>query len=104
MLELTDNAVKEISEFAEGGGLRFVGKPGDEGSFQFEPSLTGAPEEGDQVVERGGARVFLDALAAEKLDDQILEVQSHGDHVHFDFLPQDSGASPADDDFSDDDS
>jgi iron-sulfur cluster assembly protein len=100
MLELTDKAVKEIKGFAENGGLRLVGKPGEEGSFQFEPSLADEPEEGDQVVERNGARVFLDVLAAEKLDDQILEVESHGDHVHFNFIPQGGDESPADDDSS----
>ena len=95
MLELTDDAVKEIKELADSGGLRFVGKPGEDGSFEFEPSLADEPEDGDQVIERDGARVFLDALAAEKLDDQILEIESHGDHVHFNFLPQ-GGERPAD--------
>ncbi len=96
MLALADGAVKEIKELAGDGGIRFVGRAGEEGSFQFDPSLADAPEDGDQVVERDGARVFLDALAAEKLDDQILEVHSHGDHVHFDFVSQDGGDSPAD--------
>jgi iron-sulfur cluster assembly protein len=98
MLELADGAVKEIKELAGDGGIRFVGKPGEDDSVQFDPSLADAPEDGDQVIERGGARVFLDALAAEKLDDQILEVHSHGDHVHFGFVPQDGGESAADDD------
>jgi len=102
MLELADGAVKEIKELAGDGGLRFVGKPGEEGSFLFDPSLADAPEDDDQVVERDGARVFLDALAAEKLDDQILEVHSHGDHVHFDFVPQAGAESPADDEAAED--
>jgi iron-sulfur cluster assembly protein len=101
MLELADGAVKESKELAGDGGLRFVGKPGEEGSFRFDPSLADAPEDGDQVLERDGARVFLDALAAEKLDDQILEVHSHGDHVHFDFVSQ-GGESPADDEPAED--
>jgi iron-sulfur cluster assembly protein len=100
MLELTDAAVKEIKELAGDGGLRFVGHPGEDGAFEFEPSLAAAPEDGDAVVERDGAKVFLDALAAEKLDDQILEVESHGDHVHFNFLPQDGDDAPAEDDDS----
>ena len=98
MLELADSAVKEIKDLAGDGGLRFVGKAGEEGSFQFDPSLADDPEGGDQVVERGGARVFLDALAAEKLTDQILEIESHDDHVHFNFLPQGGDESPANDD------
>jgi iron-sulfur cluster assembly protein len=88
MLELADNAVDEIKELAGDGGLRFVGRSGDDGDTYFDPSLADGPEEGDAVVERSGARVFLDAIAAEKLDDQILEIESHGDHVHFNFVSQ----------------
>ena len=54
---------------------------------------------GDQVVERGGASVFLDALAAEELADQMLDDRtSHGDHVHFDFVRRRRGRRDADDD------
>ena len=86
MLELSDNAVREIKELTESGGLRSWRGEGEEGSFTFDPSLADEPEEGDVVVERDGARVFLDALAAEKLADVTLEIESHGDHVHFDFV------------------
>jgi iron-sulfur cluster assembly protein len=96
MLELADGAVEEIKELAGNGGLRFVAREGGEGDTYFDPSLADEPEEGDEVVERRGARVFLDALAAEKLSDQILEVESHGDHVHFNFVPQHAEA-PDDD-------
>jgi Fe-S cluster assembly iron-binding protein IscA len=88
MLELSDNAVREIKELTSTGGLRFEGVAGEDGSFRFDPSIEDEPKEGDEVVERGGAKVFLDALAAEKLTDQILEIESHDDHVHFDFVPQ----------------
>jgi iron-sulfur cluster assembly protein len=100
MLELSDGAVAEIKELAGDGGLRFVGVEGEEGSFQFDPSLADGPEDGDVSVERDGARVFLDALAAEKLADQVLEMHSHDDHVHFDFVPQGSDDAPADEDAS----
>jgi Fe-S cluster assembly iron-binding protein IscA len=101
MLELADNAVEEIRELAGDGGLRFVGRSGDDGDTYFDPSLADGPEDGDEVVERDGARVFLDAVAAEKLADQILEIESHGDHVHFNFASQspesDGEAASADD-------
>ena len=97
MLELAAGAVKEIKELVESGGLRFAGHEGEDGSFEFEPSLAEAPEDGDQVIERDGARVYLDALAAEKLDDQILEIEAHGDHVHFNFVSQDGGDDAAPD-------
>jgi len=103
MLELSDNAVDEIKELAGDGGLRFVAQEGDEGSWSFDPSLADEPAEGDVVVERGGARVFLDAVAAEKLAEVILEIESHGDHVHFDFVHKDGeGEDGADDDGADD--
>jgi iron-sulfur cluster assembly protein len=101
MLELSDDAVREIKELTESGGLRFVAMPGEEGSFTFDPSLADAPEDGDVVVERDGARVFLDALAAEKLADVTLEIESHGDHVHFDFV-RNGGEDEADDGAEDD--
>ena len=100
MLELAAGAVKEIKELVETGGLRFVAHPGEDGSFEFEPSLADAPEDGDQVIEQDGARVYLDALAAEKLDAMVLEIEAHGDHVHFNFVPQDGGDEAAADDDS----
>jgi len=98
MLELSDDAVREIKELTETGGLRFEGREGENGDFSFDPSLADEPAEGDQVVERDGAKVFLDAAAAEKLADQILEIESHGDHVHFDFVPQGGGEGDGPDD------
>jgi Fe-S cluster assembly iron-binding protein IscA len=89
MLELSDDAVRELKELAGDGGLRFVAQEGEEGSWAFDPSLADEPEEGDVVVERDGAKVFLDAVAAEKLADVILEIESHGDHVHFNFAHKD---------------
>ena len=97
MLELSDNAVRELKELTDGGGLRFEGREGADGSYEFDPSLADEPADGDQVVERGGAKVFLDALAAEKLADQVLEIESHGDHVHFQFVAQGGDTSSADD-------
>jgi Fe-S cluster assembly iron-binding protein IscA len=89
MLELSDDAVRELKDLAGDGGLRFVAMEGEDDSWSFEPSLADEPADGDVVVERDGAKVFLDALAAEKLADVILEIESHGDHVHFDFVHKD---------------
>jgi Fe-S cluster assembly iron-binding protein IscA len=91
MLALSDNAVREIKELTETGGLRFVAREGEDGDWLFDPSVEDEPLEGDTVVEHKGARVFLDALAAEKLADQILEIHSHGDHLHLDFVSQSGG-------------
>jgi hypothetical protein len=100
MLELSDSAVREIRELTSTGGLRFEGVEEADGSVRFDPSIEEEPKEGDAVVERGGARVFLDAVAAAKLADRILEIESHDDHVHFDFPPQ-AGADEDDADEGD---
>jgi hypothetical protein len=39
-----------------------------------------APTEGEKVVERCGARVFLDPVAAGMLDDKQLALDTQGDH------------------------
>lgn len=76
MLTLTENAsaiVKEIASQTEGEdtGLRIGVEPGPEASFGI--SVTEQPEPGDQVVEQGGATVYLESNAAEVLDDKVLD-------------------------------
>ena len=87
MLQISDEAVTAILELAGEGGLRFAGHEAD-GEVELEIEPVEAPLEGDEIVERDGARVFLDEVAAEVLGDQILDVQAHGDHVHFVFADQ----------------
>ena len=87
MLEVSDAAARAIVELAGDGGLRLVAaETGDE--VELDLSVAEAPAEGDEVVEHEGARVFLDPAAARELADQVLDVHSHGDHVHFTFEPQ----------------
>jgi iron-sulfur cluster assembly protein len=87
MLQLTDDAVAAILELAGEGGLRFSGQESD-GEVELDIEPTDGPLEGDETIEQGGARVFLDEVAAEVLGDQILGVEAHGDHVHFVFADQ----------------
>jgi Fe-S cluster assembly iron-binding protein IscA len=88
MLQIAANAVDALKEM---GALRITAEDVDD---ELELSIANAetPEEGDVVVERDGAQVFLDAAAAEALADQVLGVHSHGDHFHFTFDDQDSAA------------
>ena len=88
MLRLSDDAVAAIAEIAGDGVLRLVAHDSDDG-VEIETVVGDEPEDGDEVVENGGARVCLDATAADVLADQILDVHAHGDHVHFVFSPQD---------------
>jgi Fe-S cluster assembly iron-binding protein IscA len=76
MLTMTDNAVLVIRDLAaqqdvaEGGGLRIAADT-DAGSLSIE--LVEQPAQGDQVVDHQGARIFLDADAAELLNDTSVD-------------------------------
>ncbi|MFE9958042.1 HesB/IscA family protein [Micromonospora sp. NPDC005299] len=71
MLTMTDNAVLVIRDLAnqqdvaEEGGLRIAADT-DAGSLSIE--LVEQPAQGDQVIDDQGARIFLDADAAELLN------------------------------------
>ncbi len=79
MLMLTDSAVSAIRsltsqpDLPEETGLRIM-KQGEE-TPSFQLALTEGPAAGDQVVEAGGARVFLEADAAAVLEDKALDAQ-----------------------------
>jgi iron-sulfur cluster assembly protein len=79
MLTLTDNAVTAIRaltsqpEQPPDTGLRIMGQ--GEGVPAFQLALAGTPAEGDQVIEAGGARVFLAADTADVLSDKSLDAE-----------------------------
>lgn len=76
MLTMTDNAVLVIRDLAvqqdvaDAGGLRIAADT-DAGSLSIE--LVPQPVQGDQVVDNEGARIFLDADAAELLNDTSVD-------------------------------
>jgi iron-sulfur cluster assembly protein len=79
---LTENAVEAIHDLTdeEGAvtvtGVRIaVGPTGD--VLTVEPAAE--PAEGDEIVERRGARVFLDSDAADLLDDKALDASVDDD-------------------------
>jgi Fe-S cluster assembly iron-binding protein IscA len=84
MLQLDDNAVEALNQI---GALRITAEETDEG-VEIQIDEAAGPKEGDEVVERDGARVFLDPAAADVLADQVLGVHAHGDHFHFTFEDQ----------------
>ncbi len=74
MLTLTENAttiVKTIAEQSETTGIRITSQSEPEPSLAISASTDAEPD--DQVVEQDGATVFLDATAAEQLDDKVLD-------------------------------
>jgi iron-sulfur cluster assembly protein len=84
LLTLTEGAVQVIRtvtsqpQLPEETGIRIVAQD-TAGSLSL--SVTEGPEAGDQVVEEGGARVFLESGAAMALDDKTLdaEIDDKGD-------------------------
>jgi iron-sulfur cluster assembly protein len=76
MLTVTDRAVSAIRALTEspkipdGAGLRIASGDAD-GPMQL--SLAAAPADGDEVVTRGDAQVFLDSEAAERLDSMMID-------------------------------
>ena len=89
MLEIAGDAVEALKEM---GSIRITA---EEVGEDLELSIANAdePADGDEVVERDGARVFLDAAAAEALADQVLGIHAHGDHFHFTFDDQPGSAA-----------
>jgi Fe-S cluster assembly iron-binding protein IscA len=84
MLQIGDEAVEALKST---GSLRMTAEETDDG-VELQIDEAGEPQEGDEVVERDGVRVFLDAMSAEVLADQVLSVHAHGDHFHFTFEDQ----------------
>src|SRR3954471_18576808 len=78
MLAITDTAAEAIkslttdAELPDGGGLRIAAPDPEEG---LELSLAGRPDADDVVLSRTGVPVSPEPLAAEVLDDKILDVQ-----------------------------
>jgi iron-sulfur cluster assembly protein len=79
MLTITDSAVSAIRSLTSqpdlpvDTGLRIMKQGAGAPSFQL--ALTEGPAAGDQVVEEGGARVFLDPAAAGALEFMALDAQ-----------------------------
>ena len=77
MLTLTENATAIVNEITtqpglnDEAGLRITSAPSPEPSFEVTAAAQGEP--GDQVVEQGGATVYLDRTSAELLDDKVLD-------------------------------
>lgn len=79
MLTLTENAstvvksIVEQSDDIQDGGLRISQDAVDSPALHVIPAE--APHPGDQVLEDGGAKVFLEETAADTLDDKVLDAQ-----------------------------
>ena len=77
MLTLTENASAIVNEITsqpglnDSAGLRITNEGSTDASFAISAAETAEP--GDQVVEQGGATVYLDESSAQLLDDKVLD-------------------------------
>lgn len=89
MLAITDNAAEAIRgivaapDVPEGAGLRIAPRPGAPEPGTLEVSVAEVPASSDQVVDREGARVFVEETAIALLDDKLLDAQIDGRRVGF---------------------
>jgi Fe-S cluster assembly iron-binding protein IscA len=89
MLTLTDSAREMVRDMVEAGnapegsGLRIASARNENGEPALALELATQPADGDQVVDEGGTRVFLEPEVADLLDDKVLDAQRHDDHYHF---------------------
>jgi iron-sulfur cluster assembly protein len=86
MLSLSPNAVEAVDnllhsnpEVPDEAGLRI----GTAGVSEFRLEIAAEPAPDDQVIEEGGARVFVDSEAAPMLDNAELDARQDGDQVAF---------------------
>jgi Fe-S cluster assembly iron-binding protein IscA len=97
MLTLSPSAVEAVdnllhmSEIPDDAGLRIRSAGDSELTLEIAPE----PAPGDQVIEEGGARVFVDSEAAPMLDQAQLDARMQGDQVAFGLTPagDNNGAS-----------
>jgi Fe-S cluster assembly iron-binding protein IscA len=89
VLEMTQTAIDVIKHIAPGdAGLR-VYTAGAPDSQALQVEIAEAPRVDDQVVEAGGAQVFLEPRAADTLDDKVLDAVQDERGVHFSVVHQD---------------
>jgi iron-sulfur cluster assembly protein len=77
-------AIKDLvaaSDLPENAGIRISNGP--EGAGGLGLTLVPEAEEADEVVEEGGATVFLEEEVAERLGDKTLDLQGEGEEVVF---------------------
>ncbi len=83
MLSITDGAAEAIrvlqaSSDSEEAGVRIFIAPQSlgEASTGLEMEVADEPDEGDEVLDKEGARVFLAPAAASALDGKLLDVRT----------------------------
>jgi len=90
MLTLTENACSIVKRYTDHpdtpdrAGLRIMSTP----EAQLAVTTADEPAAGDQLVEQDGAKIYLDADAAEQLDGKVLDAGiDEAGNVQFGLLP-----------------
>jgi iron-sulfur cluster assembly protein len=100
VLTLTPTAAEVVRTLVEqspapaSGGLRIAAGAESGEGVPLEISIVDEPDPSDERVEQEGATVYLDANAAELLDDKLLDAQVAEDHVTFTLREDDGDAGP----------
>jgi iron-sulfur cluster assembly protein len=98
MLTITSNAAEAIRAILEStdvpdeGGIRISIAQQNGAQASLELAISPAPMAGDEVLEEGGAHVFLDEMAALALDDKSLDAEIAGDEISFGIVERDDGS------------
>jgi iron-sulfur cluster assembly protein len=96
MLTLSPSAVEAVDtllhspQVPEDAGLRIR----TTGESQLTIEIAPEPAPGDQVIEDGGARVFVDSEVAPMLDDAELDARREGDQIAFGLQPMSGADGP----------
>jgi iron-sulfur cluster assembly protein len=88
LIGLTQNTIELVNELSNAAGTRglrvFRHRSRDE--LVLSGALVDGPTAGDEVVEAGGAVVFVDAATASLLADRQLDVRVSDGRVHLSLL------------------
>jgi len=88
LLELTQNTIETVTELSQESnlsGLRIFRHEVEE-EVGLAAVLVDGPDAGDEIVEDGGAFVYLDAPAAAALADKVLDAHVEDGHMHLSVL------------------
>jgi Fe-S cluster assembly iron-binding protein IscA len=84
-VEAVDGLLHSIPDAPDEAGLRI----GSAGGSELTIQIAAEPAPGDQVIEEGGARVFVDSDAAAILENVRLDARHEGDQIAFALTPAD---------------
>ena len=91
--EAIDAVVHAAPDATDEAGLRIARGVTPDGQQGLQLSVTGSPAADDAVVDAEGTNVFLDAEAAQMLDDKVLDAKVEGEQVGFLLREQDGPAA-----------